>query len=213
MSDQGKTTRLVVFQQNGSAEQKIRGIREHGRHIEIVRIFDITTALPDFIEQPAEYIPDDLACDLVLDFLRHPDLAEYLAELCRRHGIPLVASGKKTKDALTPFTCCGLGKNTKLGAYGEQFGFPEFKVELRDNRINRIEVRRGAPCGATWDVLPRIVGTPVARAVSDLAREVQYICKADPSSFDPISGKSPLHYAGEVHIAALTKAIAEAEKK
>ena len=42
-----------------------------------------------------------------------------------------------------------------------------------------------------------------------LAREVQYICYADPSAFDPISGKSPLHYAGAVHAAALKKAISE----
>ena len=31
----------------------------------------------------------------------------------------------------------------------------------------------------------------------------------DPSGFDPISGKSPLHYAGDVHAAALKKAISE----
>jgi hypothetical protein len=35
---------------------------------------------------------------------------------------------------------------------------------------------------------------------------------ANPSRFDPISGKSPVHYAGHVHGAALQKAIDKAKK-
>jgi hypothetical protein len=82
-------------------------------------------------------------------------------------------------------------------------------VEIESGRIKSIEVIRGAPCGATWDVLAKVIGLEVDEAVSTLAREVQYICYADPSGFDPISGKSPLHYAGDVHAAALKKATTE----
>ena len=82
-------------------------------------------------------------------------------------------------------------------------------MEVENGRIASIEVKRGAPCGATWDVLVRVIGLPFEEAISTLAREVQYICYADPSAFDPISGKSPLHYAGDVHAAALKKAISE----
>ena len=80
-------------------------------------------------------------------------------------------------------------------------------MDVKNGRVAAIEVKRGAPCGATWDVLARVIGLPVDEAVSTLAREVQYICYADPSSFDPISGKSPLHYAGDVHAAAFKKGI------
>ena len=80
-------------------------------------------------------------------------------------------------------------------------------MEIENGRITSIEVKRGAPCGATWDVLARVIGLPLEEAISTLAREVQYICYADPSAFDPISGKSPLHYAGDVHAAAFKKAI------
>ena len=82
-------------------------------------------------------------------------------------------------------------------------------MKVENGRIASIEVKRGAPCGATWDVLARVIGLPIDEAVSTLAREVQYICYADPSAFDPIAGKSPLHYAGDVHAAALKKALAE----
>lgn len=84
-------------------------------------------------------------------------------------------------------------------------------MEVENDRIKSIEVKRGAPCGASWDVLARVIGLRVQEAISTLAREVQYICYADPSSFDPISGKSPLHYAGEVHAAALKKALSESD--
>ena len=88
---------------------------------------------------------------------------------------------------------------------------PEYKVEVEADRIKSIEVKRGAPCGATWDVLARVIGLPVQEAITTLAREVQYICYADPSGFDPISAKSPLHYAGDVHAAAFKKALSETD--
>ena len=86
---------------------------------------------------------------------------------------------------------------------------PEYSVEIENGKITSIEVKRGAPCGATWDVFAKVIGMPFNEAITTLAREVQYICYADPSSFDPISGKSPLHYAGDVHAAALQKAISD----
>jgi len=37
--------------------------------------------------------------------------------------------------------------------------------------------------------------------------EVQFFCSADPAGWDPIYGKSPVHFAGNVHAKALEKAI------
>jgi len=37
--------------------------------------------------------------------------------------------------------------------------------------------------------------------------EVQFFCSADPAGWDPIYGKSPVHFAGHIHDAALKKAI------
>jgi len=202
---QQRPTRIVVFEQNGSGQFKIKGIREFGRNIVISDIFAIEVSLPTFIDE--RYITDRFSADLVLDFLIHPDLSHYLAERCSRKGIPVVASGKKNPDAITPFTCCGLGRNRKLAAYGEQFGLPELNIVVKAGRIEQIKVRRGAPCGVTWQVVPRIIGRPIEEAAYTMAREVQYLCAADPSKFDPLSGKSSLHYAGDVHAAAVKKAL------
>lgn len=203
--------RIIVFEQNGSGCKKIAAIKKFARDIEISRVVNIEESLPEFIDDPEPYITKDFSVDLVLDYLKHPDLSHYLITLCNEKNIPVIASGKKSADALTPFTCCGLGHHRRLGSYGEQFGLPEYRVRLEGNRITALEVLRGAPCGATWEVVPRVAGSSVEEALTLLPREVQYLCVADPSGFDPVTGKSPVHYAGHVHRAALLKAIDRAK--
>ncbi len=200
---------IVVFQQQGSGEKKVEGVLQYGAPIRITEIVSIDEFLPDFIENPCDFMDDDFTANLVLNYLTHPDLSQYLIALCDQKGIPIVSPGKKGKG-FTPFTCCGLGRSEKLGLYGEKFGVPEYKVRLDGNRIADISVVRGAPCGATWDALQEYIGCRVDDVLTRLPRQVQYFCCADPSGFDPISGKSPVHFAGYVHIAALKKAIEEA---
>ncbi len=201
---------ILVFQEKGSGEQKIEGVVEYGTSIKIKEIISIDTFLPDFIEEPADFVDKNFSADLVLNYLNHPDLVYYLIMLCERKNIPVVSPGKKGKG-FTPFTCCGLGKSDTLGAYGEKFGTPEYKVELEGDRIRDITVIRGAPCGATWDALQEYIGCLIDDVLVRLPRQVQYFCSADPSGFDPVSGKSPVHFAGYVHIAALKHAIEKAK--
>ncbi|MDD5758998.1 MAG: DUF166 family (seleno)protein DfsP [Desulfobulbaceae bacterium] len=201
-----KPTNIVVFEYRDSGQKKIEGIRRHGRNIKIVATFNITDPLPDFIDDPEHFINRDFEADLVLSFIKHADLCQYLADLCKQKDIPMIASGTKAENAFTPFTCCGLGKTDRLGAYGEQFGVPEFEATIEGGRITSLKVKRGASCGATWEVTDKVIGMTLDEALPTIAREVQYLCIADPSAFDPISGHSALHYAGEVHIAALNKA-------
>ncbi len=198
---------LVVFQEQGSGEAKIEGIQDYGHDIVISRIVDITENLPPLIDEPENYIKADFKADLVLSFLKHPDLVDYLAHLCAIEKIPMIASGKKAPEAITPFTCCGLGRLPGLGQYGEQFGVPEFKSAVEDGRIKKIQVLRGASCGATWRIIPRLIGLTPEEALECIAREVQYLCHADPSAFDPVSSESPLHYAGHVHERSLRKSL------
>ena len=73
--------------------------------------------------------------------------------------------------------------------------------------ITAIKVIRGAPCGATWEAAPQVVGLPLEEAAIRIGLEVQYFCVADPSAWDPISGKSSVHLAGEFHKAALRRAL------
>ena len=95
---------IVVFEEQGSGEKKIQGINEHGRGLEISKRYNIEENLPEIVDDPENYIPEDFSADLVLDFLKHPDLSSHLAQVCKKKNIPVIASGKKHADALTPFT-------------------------------------------------------------------------------------------------------------
>jgi len=80
-------------------------------------------------------------------------------------------------------------------------------VKVFDGIITRINVLRGAPCGATWETALRVENLPVEEAIVRIGLDVQYYCIADPAGWDPIYGKSPVHLAGKFHTAALKKAL------
>jgi thymidylate synthase len=201
--------KIIVFQQNGSGERKIKGLRDHADGLLELEIVSIDEPLPTILDDSDDHLPGELKAGLVLDFLKHPDLSHDLAKLCWSLNIPIVASGKKLRVrwAITPPTWCGLSRQVCLGFYGERFGAPEFAVEVAAGKIVRVEVIRGAPCGATWEAAARILGRPAEEAATRIGLETQYFCSANPAGWDPLNGKSPVHFAGEVHKTALLRAI------
>lgn len=211
MADDNGITRqrLMIFQQQESGKMKIDGLKKYGAEYFDMTIVDIDDELPLVLDDTSEYLPKELDCDLVLDFLRHNDLSTDLAELCHSLGIPVIGSGKKLpgKSAITPPTCCGLPRQKGLGHYGKYFGAPEFAVEVEEGIVTKVDVVRGAPCGATWEVARRLVGHPVDDAARKAGLDTQFYCYADPSNWDPIYGKSPVHFAGKIHDKQLQKAI------
>jgi hypothetical protein len=52
-----------------------------------------------------------------------------------------------------------------------------------------------------------MIGQDATDAPTRFGLEVQFFCSADPAGWDPIHGKSPVHFAGHIHQAALKKAL------
>lgn len=196
---------IAVFQQNGSAEAKINGIRKFGGNRFDIRIFNIEPNLPPVLDDTSAFLPDHIDADLVLDYLKHYDLSEDLSRLCEKQGIPMVSSGKKLQcgHGFCPPICCTLQESAALGDYGRLFGMPRITVALDDDRIERILVHRGAPCGATWLAAEKVKGLSLEKAMTRFGLEVQFFCSANPAGWDPLWGKSPVHLAADVHTAAL----------
>jgi hypothetical protein len=98
--------RVWVFQQDGSGESKIAGLRKYGGDSLVLESISIDQDLPPVLDDTTDYLPDHFEADLVLDFLKHPDLSHDLALMGTRLNIPVIASGKKTtvKGILTPPT-------------------------------------------------------------------------------------------------------------
>lgn len=101
-----KPQRILVVEQNGSGEHKVKGLLTHGGDAFVVERWNIDAPLAPIIDDASEYLPRRIEADLVLDFLKHPDLTHDLAAICRRQGIAVVASGKKLQmeGVLTPPT-------------------------------------------------------------------------------------------------------------
>lgn len=208
-----KPQRIMVFQQKGSGENKIRGIRQFGRDRFIIETFDIDIPLPDLIEHSSEYLPETIDADMVLDYLEHLDLSFDLWLICEKLGIPVVASNKKNPGewAVTPRICCSLPQTENLGEYGKLFGTPEFQATLIDGRIAGIKVLHGAPCGATWEAAKQTIGIRIEEAPVHIGLKTQFYCTANPAGWDVMYGRSPVHFAAELHQTALKKAIDRSE--
>ncbi len=206
----GEPQRILVFQQNGSGKNKIRGIGLFGGDRFEVETCDIDEALPDVVENGGEYLPRVIAADLVLDYLKHPDLSSDLWSLCSELKIPVIASNRRTTRGcvITPRICCALPRREDLGEYGRIFGTPEFETVVVDGRVSRITVLHGAPCGATWEAAKQTVGIRMEDAPVHIGLEAQFFCTADPAGWDVLYGRSPVHFSGELHRAALERAIA-----
>jgi hypothetical protein len=54
---------------------------------------------------------------------------------------------------------------------------------------------------------------PIEEALTRFGLEVQFFCTADPASWDPLWGKSPVHVAAEIHAAALKVALKKNREK
>ena len=80
-------------------------------------------------------------------------------------------------------------------------------VELEAERIVAVQVVRGAPCGATWEAVEKLIGEPADEAIRKIGLTAQFSCSADPAGWDPIHGKSPVHFAGKMHSKALARAV------
>lgn len=201
--------KITVFQQNGSADRKVSGITKQAPDTIQLEIISINGSFPDFIDDSSEILPLHIEADLVLNFLQHPDLSQDLIKICENNKIPVISSGKKKNVAwgFNPPTCCGLIKDDSLGTYGELFGSPEFSVTITNNIISHIEIIRGASCGATWEAARKVTGLSIEEARHRIGLETQFFCFADPANWDPICGKSPVHFAGNIHAKALQKAL------
>lgn len=96
--------RILVFQQRGSGEKKIGGIRKFGEGRFRIDIVSIDAPLPQILDDARTFLPKTIDADVILDFLKHPDLSYDLAEMGKELGIPVIASGKKWPSAITPAT-------------------------------------------------------------------------------------------------------------
>lgn len=192
-----------------------------------VSFIELPELLPDFIEDPKEFIeglnPDKkvLSNDLVIAYVLHPDLTPEIVRLAGEGGARAViiaggmsrAGGREKLDELSRKydmhievheICCEIKKcgNDVVDRFASCFASPEIKITTKNGLITKVEVLRGAPCGSTQHMATGLIGENVKDAPARAGLLVQqYPCRA-------VRGiRGGIHKAAQLHKKAVEKAL------
>ncbi len=188
---------------------------------------DLPQALPEFIEDPGEFLddlgldPEFFTSDLIITYSLHPDITPEIAIRAGKGGAQavIVPGGmgragsvpelQKIADQYGIYIevdeiCCTLDKCgiEAVDAFAEKLGRPEMKVEVEDGRIAEVDVVRGSPCGSTWHVAEDVVGVKLEDAPPRAGLLCQmYPCRAVRG------GEGGIHTSGDLHKYAMERAL------
>ncbi len=192
-----------------------------------VSSIELPESLPDFIEDPQEFIASMelekkvFSSDLVIAYTLHPDLSPEIIRLAGENGAQAViiaggmskAGGSEELDELSRKydihievheICCEIEKcgNDIVDRFASCFGRPEVKIRTKNGIISNLEVIRGAPCGSTHHMAGGLIGTSIKDAPSLAGLIVQqYPCRAQRGT------KGGIHKAAQLHKKAVEKAL------
>lgn len=207
--------------------------------MDIVEIHELPADLPEFVEEPEEYLPEKmLPCDLLLALNLHPDILATLPELAGRSNTKAVIAPvedpslapaglvRQLRQKLEemgiecefPKPFCSLQKSGKkyIDAFVELgFGKPKLHVELGEVRkgIALARVVRDAPCGCTWYVARKLSYSDVEDFKETVSKAHHaYPCTASMQQ-DLELGDTILHEAGYIIRESVDSAIKEAKNE
>ncbi len=194
---------------------------------------ELPESLPEFIENPEDFVASlnldkrVLACDLVIAYTLHPDLAPEIVRLAGENGARavIIAGGmskagghSELKELSEKYNlhvevheiCCDIERcgNDVVDEFVSCFGRPQVKITTKTGIITDVEVIRGAPCGSTRHMARSLIGTGIEDAPARAGLLVQqYPCRA-------VRGiKGGIHKAGELHKKAVEIALREYDER
>jgi len=181
---------IAIVGSGRCSEELVRNVSVHGKKTVIgERVF--LKDLPPILEDLEGLIPESVfKADVVLDFSGHLDIPYAL---------------KKAKRVITG-SRCDLPNTVAVDCFcsidiSEEFGIPEFRIEVEEGKIREIEVIKSSPCGAAYYLAEKLKGMPVEEAISRCGLLTQFVCKGRGGP------KSAIHRAAEIHKAAIERAI------
>ena len=193
----------------------------------IVDIHEMPDNLPQFIEEPMEYVPENMGeCDLILAIGLHPDLLTTLPHIAKITGagaviVPiedhkLAPAGvveqvrEKLEEAGVecefpkPFCSLEISENSGKPIIDEfvdmGFGKPVLRIKLNPEGeiFTHVEVLRDAPCGSTWFVAKKLKWSDVKDYKETISgAHHSYPCTGSMER-DPILGDTILHEGGYI---------------
>lgn len=202
-----------------------RAVEQISKKFEVVT-FKLPDELPELIDEPEEiFIPDEIfESDIILSYALHPDVnyeiirraegkvkavilpggaksgsRNQLKELGEKHGVKIIWED----------VCCATPyiDDPEISEFFEEFGLPEFDIEVENGMVKDIRVKRSAICGSSYFVAEKIKGLSINEAPTKAGYFTQiYPCFASRG----IEGK--IHRAAHIHKRQVERAIEKSEK-
>ncbi|MBM3141726.1 MAG: thymidylate synthase [Chloroflexi bacterium] len=224
--------RILVAIQGHYGQRIADNIRQHCPADWKVYSYTFPQDLPAIIDDANEFLPKELpAADLLISLGEHSGVAQMIPDMVKKSGAtavitpadnrvwlpPGLAKQIKRKlesmgvDMVYPVPFCTLAEkdsqNPHIREFAKYFGRPEVDIELDKDRIRRVAVIRGAPCGCSPYVADGLVGVWERDAVEKAGLlHHQYPCLAT-MVMDQEFEDTLMHRAGLMTKLAVEKAI------
>lgn len=199
---------------------------------EIAAVIRHPSVLPELIDDPLEYLPEELPRhDVLIAVQIHEEILVELPRLSAHCGGKAVIAPVEAPDWMSrwaknklistakehhievavpkPFCALTAPEGSAIAAFIERFriGKPRVEIEILDGRIARATALISAPCGNSHYVAHNLQGCPINDA---LAVEVSHYWHAFPCTagmkHDPELGDTILHRGGQIHMEAFCRA-------
>jgi len=175
--------RILLAIQGHYGQRIADNVRKYGPAGWKVYTFSFAQDLPAITDDADEFLPKELpAADLLISLGEHPGVAQMIPDMVKKSGAkaviapadnrvwlpPGLAKQIKRKlesmgvDMVYPVPFCTLtekdSQNPHIKEFAKYFGRPDVDIELDREKIKRVAVIRGAPCGSTPYVADGLVG-------------------------------------------------------
>jgi thymidylate synthase len=166
--------RILVAIQGHYGQRIADNIRKYGPADWKVYSYTFPQNLPAIVDDANEFLPKELpAADLLISLGEHPGVAQMIPDMVEKSGAkaviapadsrvwlpPGLAKQVKQKlesmgvEMLYPVPFCTLAEkdsqNQHIKEFAKYFGRPEVEIELDKDRVKRVAVIRGTPCGCS----------------------------------------------------------------
>jgi len=181
--------RILAVVQGNYGKRMVEAWQEYGPAQWEIATLEITSSLPTMMEDPLEFLPQDIPkADLVISLGEHPGVAELLPAIVKASGARAVIAPvdnrawlppglakqverdlqKMGVTVVFPVTFCSLGEKDSddplIVEFARSFGCPEVEISAEADRVKEARVIRSAPCGSTYFVAEALTGTKVQDA-------------------------------------------------
>ncbi|MHA1712470.1 MAG: DUF166 domain-containing protein [Candidatus Ranarchaeia archaeon] len=227
-----KQPNIFLLYQGNYGRRIVEHLIGHGFARQIQGVHKFPEKLPGYIEDPRPYLPQRIPCaDLIIALNIQPDLLMLLPEIARTSKasaaiIPVdspewLSPGLEKQLAsrlsivgvypVFPRPFCALKKtgHPYIDAVAKAIGRPEFQISCNGDRISKVRVKKGAPCGSTWYVAKKLQGQKITDAKSIAGLALHTFPCLGSRKHDPVLKDTIIHFSARLVQDAVEKALNE----